>query len=220
MAVSHCGLSNFRHLTESGTAVSSKCSPGARQLAMTFRATRDGHTCRRRSNLALCKARVTAGCIYRYQYICRYTEAMADASKNLSALFGVTEKIRSVAPLCPASDAAFAAGHHGCSLACQAPIYLSGELEAQTLARYCLNCRIDHSLSHHAVQRVLPDQPGLRPAPAILRRGIMRPFMPWPRHHPAHDRPRCASSPPRQCAPSCWPAPLSPASRGGAAGYP
>jgi hypothetical protein len=28
------------------------------------------------------------------------------------------EKHRSVAPLCPACDAALAAGHHGCSLTC------------------------------------------------------------------------------------------------------
>jgi hypothetical protein len=34
-------------------------------------------------------------------------------------------KIRSVAPLCPACCAAFAAGHHGCSLTCQAPICLA-----------------------------------------------------------------------------------------------
>jgi hypothetical protein len=32
-------------------------------------------------------------------------------------------KIRSVAPLCPTCCAAFAAGHHGCALTCQAPIY-------------------------------------------------------------------------------------------------
>ena len=34
-------------------------------------------------------------------------------------------KSRSVAPLCPACIAAFAAGHHGCSLACQAPIWFA-----------------------------------------------------------------------------------------------
>src|ERR1700737_5321458 len=34
-------------------------------------------------------------------------------------------KIRSVAPLCPACNAAFAAGHHGCARTCQAPICLA-----------------------------------------------------------------------------------------------
>jgi hypothetical protein len=48
-------------------------------------------------------------------------------------------KIRSVAPLCPTCSAAFAAGHHGCALTCQAPICLacSGQQDSK---RYCLNC--------------------------------------------------------------------------------
>jgi hypothetical protein len=55
--------------------------------------------------------------------------------------------------------------------------HLKSVLEAQQLARYCLNC-FDHSLSHHAVQRFLPDQPGLCPAAAILRNGVTRPLAP------------------------------------------
>ena len=45
---------------------------------------------------------------------------------------------------------------------------LHSELETHSAKRYCLNCRTDRSLSHHAVQCVLPDQPDVRPAPAIL----------------------------------------------------
>jgi len=56
----------------------------------------------------------------------------------------------------------------------------SSMLKAHGSNLYCLNCRTDRSLSHHAVQRFLPDQPGVRRAPAILRRGIMRPLAPWP----------------------------------------
>src|ERR1700750_747550 len=51
---------------------------------------------------------------------------------------------------------------------------LHSELETHSAKRYCLNCRTDRSLSHHVVQCVLPDQPDVRPAPAILHRGIMR----------------------------------------------
>jgi hypothetical protein len=45
---------------------------------------------------------------------------------------------------------------------------LVGVLGAHTNARYCLDC-LDHSLSHHAVQRFLPNQLGLRPPPTALR---------------------------------------------------
>src|SRR3954463_15115954 len=119
----------------------------------------------------------------------------------------------------------------------QAPKLLY-ELETHSAKRYCLNCRTDRSLSHHAVQCVLPDQPDLCPAPAIPRRGIMRRLTPWPRHHLPDGRLRCASSPPRlafqpvasdwlepwpvsprQCAPSCWPPPPWPAGPGGVPGY-
>ena len=58
--------------------------------------------------------------------------------------------------------------------ACVPGTNLKSVLEAQQLARYCLNCRIGHSLSPHAVQHFLPDQSGLRPAPAILRKGVTR----------------------------------------------
>ena len=55
--------------------------------------------------------------------------------------------------------------------------YVSGTnlfsvLGAHNANRYCLNCRIDHSLSHHAVERFLPDQSGLSPPSAVLRRGV------------------------------------------------
>jgi hypothetical protein len=53
--------------------------------------------------------------------------------------------------------------------------YVSGTnlkrvLKAQASQRYCLSC-LDHSLSHHALQRFLPDsdQSGLRPPPTALR---------------------------------------------------
>jgi len=42
---------------------------------------------------------------------------------------------------------------------------LSRVLKAQRRVRYRLNC-LDHSLSHHAVQRFLPDPSSLRPLPA------------------------------------------------------
>ena len=119
-------------------------------------------------------------------------------------------KIRSVAPLCPACCAAFAAGHHGCSLTCQAPICLacSRHTAANGIA---WTVEIDHSLSHHAVQRFLPDQAGLCPLPAILWGGVTLQLALQPRHHPSDGRPRCASSPPRRSAPSCLPAQRSPA---------
>jgi hypothetical protein len=40
--------------------------------------------------------------------------------------------------------------------ACVPGTSLVGVLEAHALQRYCLDC-LDHSLSHHAVQRFLPD---------------------------------------------------------------
>jgi hypothetical protein len=43
---------------------------------------------------------------------------------------------------------------------------LTGVLEAHSVKRYGLNC-LDHSLSHHAVQRFPPDQAGLCPPPSI-----------------------------------------------------
>jgi hypothetical protein len=96
---------------------------------------------------------------------------------------------------------------------------LHHELKAHSAKRYCLNCRIDHSLSHHAVQRFLPDQSGLSPPSAVLRRSIIRPLTLRPRHHPSDGRPPCASSPPRRYAPSCLPKPLSPAERDDAPGH-
>jgi transposase-like protein len=48
----------------------------------------------------------------------RHAEGMAAAGKTIQR----GRRIRSVAPLCPACGAALAAGHHGCALACQAPI--------------------------------------------------------------------------------------------------
>src|SRR4051794_25822559 len=45
---------------------------------------------------------------------------------------------------------------------------LSGALEAQPRVRYRLDCP-DHSLSHHAVQRFLPDRPDSRPPPPVRR---------------------------------------------------
>jgi hypothetical protein len=92
-------------------------------LAMAFRATRDSYTCRRSSNLARCKARVTAKRIYRPQSICRYTEAIADVGKNLSASEKRSGQLR---PYVRPVDASFVAGHHGCALTCQAPIWLAG----------------------------------------------------------------------------------------------
>jgi hypothetical protein len=219
MARAHRRLRNFRHLTEFGTVRSSQCLPGAPLRTVAFLATRDGHGSRRASNRVRCKAQLRQ-IVYTDVNICiaRLWLMLARPCQRR------WEDPVSCA-LMPTCDAAFAAGHHGCALTCQAPIYLSGELEAQTLARYCLDC-LDYSLSHHAVQRFLPDQPDLRPAPAILHRGIMRPLTPWPRHHHADGRPRCVSSPPRlafqpvasdwlepwpvsprRCAPSCWPAP-------------
>jgi hypothetical protein len=49
-------------------------------LAMALCTIRDRRACRRGSNLTGRKAQVTAECIYIYQYICRYTEAMADGT--------------------------------------------------------------------------------------------------------------------------------------------
>ncbi len=94
--------------------------------------------------------------------------------------------------------------------ACVPGAILGGVLEAQHLARHGLD-RLDHSLSHHAVQRFLPDRLGLRPPPTTVRRNVT-PLLPRrPRHPPSPGRPPCASSKPRRCAPSCSPAPRSPA---------
>ena len=132
---------------------------------------------------------------------------------SYESLIGGIGKIRSVAPLCPACRAALAAGHHGCALTCRAPIWTacSRHIKLDGIARTVL----DHSLSHHAVKRFLPDQSGLRPPPTALR-GNVTPQLPlWPRYVPWHGRPRCASSTPKRCAPSCSPAPRLPASQGG-----
>jgi hypothetical protein len=48
--------------------------------------------------------------------------------------------------------------------ACVPGTNLSRALEAQRRMRYCLNRRATDSLSHHAVQQILPDRPGWRPA--------------------------------------------------------
>jgi hypothetical protein len=94
--------------------------------------------------------------------------------------------------------------------ACVPGAILGGVLEAQHLARHGLD-RLDHSLSHHAVQRFLPDRAGLRPPPTTVRRNVTPPLPRRPRHAPSPGRSPCASSRPRRCAPSCSPAPPSPA---------
>ncbi len=86
---------------------------------------------------------------------------------------------------------------------------LSGALEAQPRVRYRLDCP-DHSLSHHAVQRFLPDQPDSRPPPPV-RRNVTPRLPQRPRRVPSPGRPPCASSAPKRCAPSCSRAPPSPA---------
>ena len=86
---------------------------------------------------------------------------------------------------------------------------LSSALEAQPRIRYRLDC-LDHSLSHHAVQRFLPDQSDSRPPPSV-RRNVTPLLLRWPRHVPSPGRPPCASSTPKRCAPSCSRAPRSPA---------
>ncbi len=94
--------------------------------------------------------------------------------------------------------------------ACVPGAILGGVLEAQNLARHGLDC-LDRSLSHHAVQRFLPDRLGLRPPPTTVRRNVTPPLPRRPRHAPSPGRLPCASSRPRRCAPSCSPAPRSPA---------
>ena len=86
---------------------------------------------------------------------------------------------------------------------------LSGALEARPRVRYRLNC-LDHSPSHHAVQRFLPDQPDSRPPPSTVRRNVTPRLPRRPRHVPSPGRPPCASSTPKRCAPSCSRAPRSP----------
>ena len=48
--------------------------------------------------------------------------------------------------------------------ACVPGTILSRALGAQRGVRYRLDRRVTDSLSHHAVQQVLPDRPGRRPA--------------------------------------------------------
>jgi hypothetical protein len=55
--------------------------------------------------------------------------------------------------------------------ACVSGTNLKSVLGAQTSERYCLDC-LDHSLSHHAGRRLLPDQSGLRPLPTALRSNV------------------------------------------------
>jgi hypothetical protein len=54
----------------------------ARLPAMAFRATRDGHACRRSYDLARCHARAMASRIYDNQYNRQCTEAMAAGGKS------------------------------------------------------------------------------------------------------------------------------------------
>ncbi len=79
--------------------------------------------------------------------------------------------------------------------ACVSGTNLSSALEAQRAVRYCLNC-LDHSFSHHAEQRLLPDQPDSRPLPTIPRQAVtpQRPLQ--PRHVPSRGRLLCAPSAP------------------------
>ena len=49
---------------------------------------------------------------------------------------------------------------------------LRGVLGAHLFFRYCLSCVLDHNLSHHAVQRFLPDQLSLRSSPTIQRENV------------------------------------------------
>jgi hypothetical protein len=55
--------------------------------------------------------------------------------------------------------------------ACVSGTNLNSVLEAHAFVRYCLNC-LDHSLSHHADQRFLPDQSDSRPLPTIVRQVV------------------------------------------------
>jgi hypothetical protein len=80
--------------------------------------------------------------------------------------------------------------------ACVPGAILGGVLEAQNLARHGLDC-LDRSLSHHAVQRFLPDPPGSRPPPTTVRRDVTPPLPQRPRHAASAGRPLCASSRPR-----------------------
>src|SRR6476646_5888305 len=86
---------------------------------------------------------------------------------------------------------------------------LSRALKAQGRMRCCLDC-LDHSLSHHAVQRFLPGQPGSRPPSTILRGSITPQLARRPRQALSDGRPLRASSMPMRCAPSCSPTPPSP----------
>ena len=73
---------------------------------------------------------------------------------------------------------------------------LAGVLGAHIFFRCRLNCS-DHSLSHHAGQRLPPDQSGSRPTPTILPENITPRLPPRPRFVPSPGRLLCASSTPR-----------------------
>jgi hypothetical protein len=72
-------------------------------------------------------------------------------------------KLRSAAPLCPAWCSRLSRWPSWVC-ACVPGTILSGVLVARDCYRYRLGC-LDHSLSHHASQRLLPEPPGLRPPP-------------------------------------------------------
>jgi len=70
---------------------------------------------------------------------------------------------------------------------------------------------IDYSLSHHAVQRFLPDEPGLRPASTASRQNVIPLLLLRLPHVLSPGRPLYASSMPMRCAPSYLPKRPSPA---------
>jgi hypothetical protein len=89
---------------------------------------------------------------------------------SLAALVRIGE-VRSAAPLCPACSSRLCRWPSWVC-ACMPGTILYGVLVARDSCRYRLGC-LDHSLSHHAAQRLLPDQPGSRPT-STSRAGASR----------------------------------------------
>ena len=103
--------------------------------------------------------------------------------------------------------------------ACVPGTNLSRALEAQRRVRYCLDC-FDRQPFPSRGATLPPDQPGLRPVSAALPGSVTQRLPSQPGDALAGGRPPCAPSPPRRCAPSCLPAPRSPAWQAGAPGHP
>jgi len=109
-------------LTEFGAVRSSQGPLGAWRLATAFRATRDGQTCRRSSNRTWRKAQLWPIIYTNINMIASMLKPWLMLARNCLRCSALSKRSGQLRPYVRPVDANFVAGHHGCSLTCQAPI--------------------------------------------------------------------------------------------------